>query len=86
MAAFIPPARKAAAPAGQRLSDPCKATISRCRDVVLSSGTGIASITATDGRVEVFPITHTLPLDQAERGFEIFKNKQDHCEKVVLKP
>ncbi len=31
-------------------------------------------------------ITHTLPLDQAERGFEIFKNKQDNCEKVVLKP
>ncbi|MFG2059243.1 zinc-binding dehydrogenase [Micromonospora sp. NPDC048930] len=31
-------------------------------------------------------ITHTLPLDEAERGFDIFKNKQDHCEKVVLKP
>lgn len=31
-------------------------------------------------------ITHTLPLDDAERGFDIFKNKQDNCEKVVLKP
>jgi threonine dehydrogenase-like Zn-dependent dehydrogenase len=31
-------------------------------------------------------ITHTLPLDQAPRGFDIFKNKQDDCEKVVLKP
>jgi threonine dehydrogenase-like Zn-dependent dehydrogenase len=31
-------------------------------------------------------ITHRLPLDEAERGFEIFKNKQDDCEKVVLKP
>ena len=31
-------------------------------------------------------ITHTLPLDEAERGFEMFKNKQDSCEKVVLKP
>jgi threonine dehydrogenase-like Zn-dependent dehydrogenase len=31
-------------------------------------------------------ITHTLPLDEAECGFEIFKNKQDDCEKVVLKP
>ena len=30
-------------------------------------------------------ITHTLPLEEAERGFDIFKNKQDHCEKVVLK-
>jgi threonine dehydrogenase-like Zn-dependent dehydrogenase len=31
-------------------------------------------------------ITHTLPLDEAEHGFDIFKNKQDNCEKVVLKP
>ena len=31
-------------------------------------------------------VTHILPLDEAERGFEIFKNKQDDCEKVVLKP
>jgi threonine dehydrogenase-like Zn-dependent dehydrogenase len=31
-------------------------------------------------------ITHPLPLGEAERGFEIFKNKQDDCEKVVLKP
>ncbi|MEU6742744.1 hypothetical protein [Streptosporangium sandarakinum] len=30
--------------------------------------------------------THTLPLDEAERGFELFKNKQDNCEKVVLEP
>ena len=27
-----------------------------------------------------------LPLDEAEHGFEIFKNKQDNCEKIVLKP
>lgn len=31
-------------------------------------------------------ITYTLPLNEAERGFEMFKNKQDDCEKVVLKP
>jgi threonine dehydrogenase-like Zn-dependent dehydrogenase len=30
-------------------------------------------------------ITHTLPLDQAPRGFELFANKEDNCEKVVLK-
>ncbi|MEE6258595.1 zinc-dependent alcohol dehydrogenase [Plantactinospora sonchi] len=30
-------------------------------------------------------ITHTMPLDEAPRGFDIFKNKQDECEKVVLK-
>jgi threonine dehydrogenase-like Zn-dependent dehydrogenase len=33
-----------------------------------------------------FVITHTLPLDQAPHGYDIFKNKQDECIKVVLKP
>lgn len=33
-----------------------------------------------------FIITHTLPLDQAPKGYDIFKNKEDNCEKVVLKP
>jgi threonine dehydrogenase-like Zn-dependent dehydrogenase len=31
-------------------------------------------------------ITHRLPLNEAPRGYEIFKNKQDNCEKVVLQP
>jgi threonine dehydrogenase-like Zn-dependent dehydrogenase len=31
-------------------------------------------------------ITHTLPLEQAPRGYDIFKNKEDNCEKVVLQP
>lgn len=31
-------------------------------------------------------ITHTLPLDEAPHGYDIFKNKQDECIKVVLKP
>jgi threonine dehydrogenase-like Zn-dependent dehydrogenase len=30
--------------------------------------------------------THPLPLEQAPHGYEIFKNKQDGCIKVVLKP
>src|SRR5215208_3286413 len=30
-------------------------------------------------------ITHTMPLDQAPHGYDIFKNKRDNCEKVVLK-
>jgi threonine dehydrogenase-like Zn-dependent dehydrogenase len=30
--------------------------------------------------------THPLPLDQAPHGYEIFKNKEDGCIKVVLKP
>ncbi|MBD1823348.1 glutathione-dependent formaldehyde dehydrogenase [Cyanobacteria bacterium FACHB-DQ100] len=33
-----------------------------------------------------FVITHTLPLDQAPHGYEIFKQKKDNCIKVVLKP
>jgi threonine dehydrogenase-like Zn-dependent dehydrogenase len=32
-----------------------------------------------------FVVTHRLPLDQAPHGYEIFKNKQDDCVKVVLK-
>jgi threonine dehydrogenase-like Zn-dependent dehydrogenase len=32
-----------------------------------------------------FIITHTMPLDQASHGYDIFKNKLDNCEKVVLK-
>jgi threonine dehydrogenase-like Zn-dependent dehydrogenase len=33
-----------------------------------------------------FVITHRLPLDQAAHGYQIFREKQDHCIKVVLKP
>lgn len=32
-----------------------------------------------------FVITHTLPLDQAPQGFDMFVHKLDNCEKVVLK-
>jgi threonine dehydrogenase-like Zn-dependent dehydrogenase len=31
-----------------------------------------------------FVITHHLPLDQAAKGYDMFVNKEDHCEKVVL--
>lgn len=31
-------------------------------------------------------ITHRLPLSQAPHGYDIFKHKQENCEKVVLKP
>ncbi len=33
-----------------------------------------------------FIITHQMPLHEAPQGYEIFKNKQDDCVKVVLKP
>jgi threonine dehydrogenase-like Zn-dependent dehydrogenase len=33
-----------------------------------------------------FIITHRLPLDQAPEGYQLFKDKQDECIKVVLKP
>ena len=31
-------------------------------------------------------VTHTLPLDDAVRGYELFNKKQEDCRKVVLKP
>jgi threonine dehydrogenase-like Zn-dependent dehydrogenase len=31
-----------------------------------------------------FVITHRLPLSEAPRGFDMFVNKEDNCEKVVL--
>jgi len=33
-----------------------------------------------------FVITHTMPLEDASRGYETFKHKEDDCVKVVLKP
>jgi threonine dehydrogenase-like Zn-dependent dehydrogenase len=33
-----------------------------------------------------FVISHHLPLDDAPKGYEMFKHKQDNCMKVVLKP
>jgi threonine dehydrogenase-like Zn-dependent dehydrogenase len=33
-----------------------------------------------------FVITHTLPLEQAPQGYEIFNERKDNCIKVVLKP
>jgi threonine dehydrogenase-like Zn-dependent dehydrogenase len=33
-----------------------------------------------------FVITHTLPLDQAIEGYDLFREKKDNCIKVVLKP
>ena len=33
-----------------------------------------------------FVITHSLPLDEAARGYDLFKQKKDNCIKVVLKP
>jgi threonine dehydrogenase-like Zn-dependent dehydrogenase len=33
-----------------------------------------------------FIITHTIPLAEAAHGYDIFKEKQDDCLKVVLKP
>jgi threonine dehydrogenase-like Zn-dependent dehydrogenase len=33
-----------------------------------------------------FVISHTLPLDEAPRGYDMFLKKEDGCVKVVLKP
>jgi S-(hydroxymethyl)glutathione dehydrogenase/alcohol dehydrogenase len=40
-----------------------------------------------EGRIEPDDVvTHRLPLDQAEHGYEIFDTRTDGCIKVVLKP
>ncbi|MBV8833150.1 MAG: glutathione-dependent formaldehyde dehydrogenase [Acidobacteriaceae bacterium] len=33
-----------------------------------------------------FVITHRLPLEEAPQAYKMFRDKQDRCEKVVLKP
>jgi threonine dehydrogenase-like Zn-dependent dehydrogenase len=33
-----------------------------------------------------FVITHRMPLEDAPLGYKMFRNKQDNCEKIVLKP
>jgi threonine dehydrogenase-like Zn-dependent dehydrogenase len=33
-----------------------------------------------------FVITHRMPLEQAPEGFAMFRDKQDDCIKIVLKP
>jgi threonine dehydrogenase-like Zn-dependent dehydrogenase len=33
-----------------------------------------------------FVITHRLPIDEALRGYQLFRDKQDECIKVVLEP
>lgn len=33
-----------------------------------------------------FVITHRLNLEDAAKGYEIFKHKKDNCIKIVLKP
>ena len=33
-----------------------------------------------------FVITHRLPLDEAPRGYQTFRDKEDGCIKVVLTP
>ena len=38
------------------------------------------------GRLDpTFIITHRMPLHDAPRGYDMFMNKQDNCEKIVLK-
>jgi S-(hydroxymethyl)glutathione dehydrogenase/alcohol dehydrogenase len=40
-----------------------------------------------DGEIDpTYIITHRLSLSDAAKGYDLFKNKQDDCLKVVLKP
>jgi threonine dehydrogenase-like Zn-dependent dehydrogenase len=33
-----------------------------------------------------FVITHRMRLEEAPQGYEMFVNKEDNCEKIILKP
>jgi len=33
-----------------------------------------------------FVVTHRMRLDDAPNGYKMFREKQDHCVKIVLKP
>jgi threonine dehydrogenase-like Zn-dependent dehydrogenase len=33
-----------------------------------------------------FVISHTMPLEEAPQGYEMFRDKEDECTKIVLKP
>jgi threonine dehydrogenase-like Zn-dependent dehydrogenase len=40
-----------------------------------------------EGKIDPsFIVTHTLPLEQAPEGYRMFRDKEDSCVKVVLKP
>jgi threonine dehydrogenase-like Zn-dependent dehydrogenase len=40
-----------------------------------------------DGDIDPsFVVTHRLPLEQAPEGYRMFRDKQDRCVKIVLKP
>jgi threonine dehydrogenase-like Zn-dependent dehydrogenase len=40
-----------------------------------------------EGRIDPsFVVTHRLSLDDAPKGYKIFRDKQEECIKVVLKP
>ena len=53
----------------------CSATCARC----WSASSAASSIPS-------FIISHRLSLDEAPRGYEMFKHKEEECVKVVLKP
>jgi threonine dehydrogenase-like Zn-dependent dehydrogenase len=45
----------------------------------------LARISAGEIRPDAI-VTHTLPLEEAARGYEIFNEKQEDCRKVILRP
>jgi threonine dehydrogenase-like Zn-dependent dehydrogenase len=58
-----------------------QAHVKRWVDEIMPALTGDGDPLGTEDLV-----THQLPLSEAPHGYEIFKEKQDGCIKVVLKP
>lgn len=53
---------------------------------VMEVGRSVRNLKVGDREIDPsFVITHTLPLTDAAKGYDMFLHKHDHCEKVVLK-
>ena len=53
-----------------------------------TDGARLAEVFRVAPSFEIDPtmvITHTLPLAEEPKGFDLFVHKKDNCEKVILK-
>ena len=92
-AATAAPCRSSASTAGSSTSSPIGSWMNRslthAHRSVPRPAVHAARSSSRIERGEIDPsfvVTHRLPLDQAPRGYETFKNKEDNCVKVVLSP
>lgn len=57
------------------------------RDAIIRITTTCICGSIQNGEIDPsFVISHRLPIDAAPEAYRMFRDKQDHCTKVVLKP